>query len=104
MYADDPLSPISIELNIHEKPGLAHGPRKTPIQIPEVWQDGHLIILEAGHANYVLNLVDEYDDVVYTAFIPAGTSSVILPTTLSGDFEIRFETDTYYYYGMIIRI
>ena len=26
---------------------------------------------------------------------------IVLPSTLSGSFEIRFETDTYYYYGYI---
>jgi hypothetical protein len=30
-----------------------------------------------------------------------GTIQVILPMTLSGDFELRFETSTYYYYGYI---
>lgn len=63
VYADNPGSPISIELKIHEKPIIGPGTPKTPVQIPEVWQDGHLIILEAGHADFVLDL---FDEVLYT--------------------------------------
>jgi hypothetical protein len=57
--------------------------------------------MEATPCDYTLNLYDEDEDVVYSVFVPAGTTQVILPTTLSGNFELRFETDTYYYYGFI---
>ena len=57
--------------------------------------------MEATPCDYTLNLYDENEDLVYSVFVPAGTTQVVLPTTLSGSFELRFETDTYYYYGFI---
>lgn len=82
--------------------GATHGGKpKAPASPWFIELDNNVISMTATPCDYTLNLYDEDGDVVYTAFIPAGTSSVILPATLSGDFEIRFETDTYYYYGFI---
>ena len=61
----------------------------------------NVITMKSTPCDYTLNLYDEDGEVVYTVFVPAGTTQVILPTTLSGDFELRFETATYYYYGYI---
>lgn len=33
--------------------------------------------------------------------VAAGTTQIVLPSTLSGDFELRFVGDTYYYIGYI---
>ena len=57
--------------------------------------------MKSTPGDYTLNLYDEDGEVVYTVFVPAGTTQVILPATLSGDFELRFETSTYFYYGYI---
>ena len=43
----------------------------------------------------------EQDEVVYSTFVAEGTTTIVLPSTLSGDYEIRFVGDTYYYYGYI---
>ena len=61
----------------------------------------NIITMSATPCDYTLNLYDEDGEIVYSVFVPAGTTQVVLPTTLSGDFELRFETDTYYYYGII---
>ena len=61
----------------------------------------NVITMEATPCDYTLSLYDEDEAVVYSVFVPAGTTQLVLPTTLSGSFELRFETDTYYYYGFI---
>ena len=61
----------------------------------------NVITMEATPCDYTLSLYDEDEDVVYSVFVPAGTTQLVLPTTLSGSFELRFETETYYYYGFI---
>jgi hypothetical protein len=50
-----------------------------------------------------LVLLDEDGDEAYTAFVPAGTSAVILPATLSGDYEIQLYPDgsSYYFFGWV---
>ena len=77
------------------------GHSKNPVLPWYVDITNNVISMEATPCDYTLNLYDEDEDVVYSVFVPAGTTQVILPTTLSGNFELHFETDTYYYYGFI---
>ena len=60
-----------------------------------------VITMPATPCDYTLALYDADGDVAYTVFVPAGTTQVALPATLSGDFELRFETDGYYYFGFV---
>jgi len=92
----DPVA-LSYENNTSTTPGG----NKTPVRPWCVDLTDNIITMAATPCDYTLNLYDEDEDVVYSVFVPAGTTQVILPTTLSGDFELRFETDTYYYYGFI---
>ena len=39
---------------------------------------------------------------VNSTIVPEGTTLVVLPSTLSGDFELRLAADTYYYIGYIL--
>lgn len=77
-----------------------------PLAPPRPWyitQDENVLTMPAFEDDLTLQLLDEDETVVYSTFISAGTTQVILPTTLSGDFELRlipFFT-TYYYKGYI---
>ena len=73
------------------------GGNRTPVLPWYITQDGNVLTMSATPCDYTLSLYDEDDALVYSVFVPAGTTQVVLPTTLSGTFEIRFETDTYYY-------
>ena len=82
--------------------GSTHGGSgKAPVLPWIIDLTNNVISMEATPCDYTLNLYDEDEAVVYSVFVPAGTTQVVLPTTLSGSFELRFETDTYYYYGFI---
>ena len=86
----------------YEPYGSTHGGNgKCPVAQWYITQDGNVLTMSATPCDYTLSLYDEDDGLVYSVFVPAGTTQVVLPTTLSGTFEIRFETDTYYYYGYI---
>ena len=86
----------------YQPTGSTHdGNGKAPVAPWYIDQDGNVLTMSATPCDYVLTLYDEDDELVYSTFLPAGTTQVVLPTTLSGDFEIRFETATYYYYGYI---
>lgn len=87
---------------IHKPYGSSHeGSGKAPVAPWYIDQDGYVLTMSATPCDYTLSLYDEDDDLVYSVFVPAGTTQVVLPATLSGNFEIRFETSTYYYYGYI---
>ncbi len=49
----------------------------------------NIISMEATPCDYTLSLYDEDEAVVYSVFVPAGTTQVVLPTTLSGGLFLR---------------
>jgi hypothetical protein len=86
----------------HQPIGTSHdGNPKAPAAPWYITQDEYVLTMSATPCDYTLSLYDEDDVLVYSVFVPAGTTQVVLPATLSGNFEIRFETATYYYYGYI---
>ena len=71
---------------------------------PRPWyivQDDYVLTLPALADDYTFELLDQDDEVVYTTFLPSGTTQIILPSTLSGSYEIRLVGDTYYYRGYV---
>lgn len=66
-------------------------------------QDDYELTLPSFEDDYTLELRDSNDTVVYTSYLYAGTTTVVLPSTLSGDFEIHLVpfSFTYYYRGYI---
>ena len=92
---------VDLEVSIIDETPTQSGPHKTPVQIPEVWQDGHLIILEAGHADFVLDLIDEDGILVYTTVVPTATTQVFLPSSFTGDFELQLIQGNFCFYGFI---
>lgn len=86
----------------HHPIGTSHdGNPKAPVAPWYIYQDGNVLTMSATPCDYTLSIYDEDDDLAYSVFVPAGTTLIVLPANLSGDFEIRFETSTYYYYGYI---
>jgi hypothetical protein len=78
-----------------------------PLAPPRPWyitQDENVLTIPAFEDDLTLQLRDEDDTVVYSTIISAGTTQVILPTTLSGDFELRLIPffANYYYRGYLI--
>ena len=77
-----------------------------PLAPPRPWyitQDENVLTIPAFEDDLTLQLLDEDETVVYSTIISAGTTQVILPTTLSGEFELRLIPffSTYYYRGYI---
>ena len=77
-----------------------------PYAPPRPWyitQNDNVLILPAFDYAYTLVLLDEDGVVVYSADYSAGTTAAVLPSTLSGEFELRLVpyAATYYYRGYI---
>ena len=73
---------------------------------PRPWyitQDDYVLTLPVFDYAYTLVLLDEDGVVVYSADFSAGTTTAVLPSTLSGEFELRLVpyATTYYYRGYI---
>ena len=89
--------PMQVILNGASSDGPTYAP-------PRPWyitQDDYTLTMPAFEDDFTLELLDEDGVVVYSAFVPAGTTMIVLPSTLSGDFELRLVADTYYYRGYI---
>ena len=83
-------------------PTSSETPRlKSPVLAPTVYIDGNVLTFDTPCDGCVLQLVDEDDDVVYSIVIPAGTTSLILPSTLSGTFELQIIRDNWLFYADI---
>lgn len=76
---------------------------KSPINPPQATLDGHVLTFTTSHADFVLTLLDEDGDEVYTVFVPAATTTVVLPSTLTGLFELQlYPGGSYYFSGDIV--
>ena len=76
-------------------------PHKSPIPMPEISLENHTLYFETPCDGCTLNIVDENDVVVYTLVIPTGTTSLVLPSTLSGMYELQIICGYYLFYGTL---
>ena len=74
-------------------------PYKSPVQPPFVWQEGYTFTFDDSCLGCELRLVDENDNVVYTTTITSNT--LVLPSTLSGEYELQIISGIYCFYGYI---
>lgn len=86
---------------IKEGPAYSGNPKTSNAPLI-ITQNDNVLTLPATPVDYTLQLRDANGIVVYSAYIPVGSTLIILPTYFSGGFEIRLVTDTYYYIGYIV--
>lgn len=90
-----------ISMQVILKGASGSGPTYTPPRPWYITQYDYTLAMPAFEDDFTLELLDEDGVVVYSVFVPAGTTLIVLPSTLSGDFELRLVADTYYYRGYI---
>ena len=93
--------PIALQSSIDNPTSQHGGNPKSPIMPPSVSLDDHTLYFDTPCDGCTLNIVDENDVVVYTLVIPTGTTSLVLPSTLSGDYTIQIIRGNYLFYGTI---
>ena len=93
------------DVDLHEgyvDPGGDNGGQhRTPIEVPTVSLEDHTLFFETPCDGYTLRLLDEDGIVVFSTVIPSGTTSLVLPSYLSGEYEIQIIQGYLYYYGYI---
>lgn len=80
--------------------GLESGPRG-PVDVPTVYLDDYTLTFEASHPEYVLYIKDENETVVYSTVVTSAMTEVVLPSALSGDYEIQLIMDNWLFWGYI---
>ena len=93
----------NIPMNIIDQSSSDGGHTYAPPRPWYITQDGYTLTLPAFDYDYTLVLFDEDGIEVYSVDYSAGTTKVVLPSTLSGEFELRLVPygATYYYRGYI---
>ena len=94
------IVPLSVCIEDDEQPGTNGFPR-SPIEVPLVYIEDYTLSFETNHPDYILTLKDEDGDVVYTTTVLSTDTEVILPSTLSGDYEVNLVMGNWLFTGWI---
>jgi len=63
--------------------------------------EDHTLYMSNVDFDVTLQLTDVNDNVVYTTFVAANTSTVVLPSTLTGEYKIELIDDERCFWGFI---
>ena len=99
-----PPTAVPIMLQIHWKDPGDIGPESPRSPIPEIYYDDHTIYFEdTSHVAYTLKLVYA-GVVVWQTSVDAAATSMDLPASLSGNYQLRlsYSPDFYFYSGITL--
>ena len=93
--------PVSLQVTAVDPTTNQGEPHRGPVLVPEVIIDGHALSFDTSCYGCTLTLLDEDGEVAYTTVVTSGT--LVLPSTLSGEYEILLLPDTgsIYFFGTI---
>lgn len=92
---------IDLEVGIFDPTGSHEPYEKGPVLVPSVSIEDYTLYFITPCDGCTLRLLDENDVVVYSTVIPTGTTSLVLPSYLSGEYEIQIVQGFYYFWGYI---
>ena len=90
---------VYLQVRIEDPEHDQDNKNRGPVLIPEVSIDEYTLYFDSSCENCILRLVDEEDEVVYTTLISSDT--LVLPSYLSGDYELQIIRDNWCFYGDI---
>ena len=92
---------VSLSVNYKDERPIGHDFGRTSVEVPLVYIDDYTLTFEAYHPDYALVIMDEDGDVVYTTLVFSAQTDVILPSTLSGDYQVNLVIDNLVFTGWI---
>jgi len=84
----------------HNKP-VGNQTPKSPMLPPLVYIDGYTLSFVEDHPEYVLSIINEENEVVYMAVVSSIQTQVILPTVLSGTYQVKLNMGNCLFVGWI---
>lgn len=97
--AQEVIVPLKVEKIVW--PIGSEKPSRNPVDIPTVYINDYTLTFEINHPEYVLYIKDEYETVVYSTVVTSAMTEVMLPYTLSGDYEIDLIWGNWCFWGWI---
>lgn len=92
---------ISFTSTIENETSVGNGLPKVPMQPPTVFIEGYTLLFAVDHPDYVMNIKDEDGDFVYTTYVYPTQTQVVLPSSLSGSYEIELLMGIWKFTGYI---
>ena len=81
---------------------IGHGYPKSPDETPTVYLDDHTLSFSYAFSDIVpIELLDEDGIVVYTDWLAPGQTSLVFPSTFTGEYIIRLTVGSVYYIGVV---
>ena len=92
-----------IPMHIVDESAASAGATYAPARPWYITQEDYAFSLATTPEDYTLVLLDEDGEVVYTDTLPSGSTMFVLPSTLSGSYELRLVpfSSTYYHRGYL---
>ena len=92
---------VPFTVHYEDNQPIGHGYGRTPMQPPVVYIEDYTLTFAVGHPDYTLIIKDEDGYVVYTTTVFSNDTEVILPSTLSGDYEVNLVMGNWLFTGWI---
>ena len=93
--------PINFNVGYENPQNPQDDDKRTLTLVPEVEIEDYTLTFYTPCDGCVLRLLDENDVVVYSTIIPTGTTELVLPSYLSGDYEIQIVQGNLYFWGYV---
>lgn len=94
-------SSVPLQVGITD-PTQGHKPlERGSVVVPSINLEGYTLYFETPCDGYELCLLDENANVVYTTTIPTNATNLVLPSYLSGEYEIQIIQGPLYFWGFI---
>ena len=90
---------VILSVDIIDPTDETNNPHRNPILVPEVSIDGNTLFFVTPCDGLALRLVNEEYETVFTTIISGST--LVLPSSLSGDYELQIINGNYVFYGDI---
>ncbi len=91
--------PVNLNEGYYDPTGNEIGQQRGPVLIPEVDLDDNTLSFITPCDGFTLRLFDENDNVVFNTIIISST--LALPSTLSGDYRIEIISGNYCFWGFV---
>lgn len=94
------LVPLTVCIEENEQP-IGNDFPKTPMTVPKVYIEDYTLSFGIDHPDYVLIIKDENGQDVYSTAVFSAQTDVLLPSTLSGNYEINLVMGNWLFVGEI---
>ena len=92
---------INLEAGYIDPEDEGGDPHRSPILIPQVGIDNYTLTFYTPCDGCTLRLLDENDNIPFVTVIPVGTTTLVLPSYLSGTYQIQIISGNICFWGYI---